>query len=373
MKKKILAVILTLAMVMTLFVGCGKKDSTYFKEVKEMCKITTGTAVTELNLTYSGEKNYDVLKDKDGSQSMKVKYETTMESQKKAGVKISLKFGQEEHYSELTTIVIDEKTLYLTVSPMVETIKKIDPSMAGQVQALLTQMAIGDSVSLNLEQLMTAMGTEMPEASEDVKKDGMEFLNTVFETVEKHFGILQGQDGDDYTLTFNGDNADEVMDAVIAFLTNDAQNLVDEYNNIVEKVYGSDNEMTKQIKTMTDKISKQIPDAAESIKNSKKDVVKEMKDSKVNIVSKVQVSGKNGSRVGKISLTTGDIESDGEKANVSITSEIKEGKPEIKGMIPENASDITTMLVTMLNMYSSYGIDAGGIGGADSSTDMLVE
>ena len=360
MKKKILAVILTLAMIMTMFSGCGKKDSTYFKEVKEMCKITTGTSATELSMTYSGEENYDILKDKEGNQSIKAKYETIIESEKKVGIKISLKLGQEEEYSELTTMVIDEKTLYLTVSPIVETIKKIDASMAEQVQTMLTQMAIGDSVSLNLDQLMTALGTEMPEASEEVKKDGVEFLNTVFETVEKDFGVLQGQDGDDYTLTFSGDNADKAVDAVTTFLTNDAQNLIDEYNKIVEKVYGSDNEMTKQIKAMTDEMSEQIPDAAENVKNSKEDVVKEMKDSKLNIVSKAQVSGKDGSRVGKISLTTGDIESDGEKANVSITSEIKEGKPEIKGMIPENASDITTMLVAMLNQFSSYGTGVDG-------------
>ena len=353
MKKKILAVILTLAMIMTMFSGCGQKESTYFKEIKEMCKITTGTSVTELSATYSGDESYDILKDKDGNQSIKVKYEATIEDVKKVGVKFSLKLGGEENYSELTTIVIDDKKLYFTVSPLVETIKKIDAATAQQIQDSLTQMAIGDSISVNLDQIMTAVGTEMPEESEDSRKEGLEFLNTVFEAVEKNFGELQGQDGDDYTLTFNGDNAEKTVEAVITFLTNDAQKLIDEYNKLMEKSYGSDNEMTNQIKSMMDELSTQIPDAIEDIKNSKDDIVKEMKDNKLNIVSRAQVSGKDGNRVGKITLETGDIESDGQKANVSVTSEIKEGKPEIKDMIPENASDITTLLVTVLNQFGS--------------------
>ena len=376
MKKKILAVILTLAMIMTMFSGCGQKESTYFKEIKEMCKITTGTSVTEWSMIYSGDEGYDILKDKDGNQSIKVKCETIMADTKKAGMKISLKLGGEENYSELTTLVVDDKTLYLTVSPIVETIKKIDAETAQQIQDTLTQMAIGDSISVDIDQIMTAVGTKMPEESEDSQKEGLTFLNTVFETVEKDFGVLQGQDGDDYTLSLNGDNAEKAVNAVATFLKNDAQKLIDEYNKLVEKVYGSDNEMTNQIQSMMNEVAAQIPDAIEAINNSKDDAVKEIKDSKINIVSKAQVSGKDGSRVGKITFETGDIESEGQKANVSVTSEIKEGKPEIKEMIPENASDITTLLVTTLNMYS--GADEGNsdldiIGDADASTDMEIQ
>lgn len=376
MKKKILAVILTLAMIMTMFSGCGQKESTYFKEVKEICKITTGTSVTEMSMTYSGDESYDILKDKDGNQSIKVKYEMLMGDTKKVGMKISLKLGAEENYSEITTLVVDDKTLYLTVSPIVETIKKIDAETAQQIQDTLTQMGIGDSISVDIDQIMTAVGTKMPEESEDSQKEGLTFLNTMFETVEKDFGVLQGQDGDDYTLSLNGDNAEKAVDAVATFLKDDAQKLIDEYNKLVEKVYGSDNEMTNQIQSMMNELAAQIPDAIEAINNGKDDAVKAIKDSKMNIVSKAQVSGKDGSRVGKITFATGDIESEGQKANVSVTSEIKEGKPEIKEMIPENASDITTLLVTTLNMYS--GDDEGNsdldiIGDADVSTDMEIQ
>lgn len=349
MKKKILAVILTLAMVMSMLSGCGSKDSSYFKELKEMCKITTGTSVTEMNITYSGDEEYDILKDKDGNQSIKIKYETVNESAEKAGIKISLQLGQEEDYSELTTMVVDEKTIYLTVAPIIDTIKKIDETTAEQVQEYLAQLGISDAVSFDLEQMLSALGTEMPEMTDDSKKQAAEFLNTVIETLEEDFGDAEGQDGDDYTLTFNGDNAETVVDAVVAFLTNDAENLISEYNKIIESLYGADNEITEQVKTMMDEVAAEIPDAAEEVKNSKDDIVNEVKETNLSIVSKAQVSGKEGSRTGKITMETGEIESEGQKVSFSLTSEIKEGEPTIEEMVPENAADITTMLVAMIN------------------------
>ena len=36
MSKKLLSVVLSLVMVMSLLTGCGKDDSTFFKEVKEI-------------------------------------------------------------------------------------------------------------------------------------------------------------------------------------------------------------------------------------------------------------------------------------------------------------------------------------------------
>lgn len=357
MNKKILSVILALAMVVTMLTGCGEKDSTYFKELKKMSQISTGDITMEMNVTYSGEEDLEILKDENGNQSIKIKYEAVCESDKKVGMKISLKLGKEE-YSELTTIVIDEKILYMTVDPLIETFNKIEDGMGTEIQTTLAQMGVGSAVSLNIEQLMETMEIEMPEVTDDNEKAATDFLKLLFETLEKDFEVLQGKDGDDYTLSINGDNAEKAMDAVAKFLAEDAEKLIDEYDKLVDSVYGTDNEYTAQIKSMTSEMKAGISDASKEVEDNKEDAVKEIKDADINIVSKAKVTGKDGSRVAKLSIETGDIVDEEGMGNISIFAEIKEGKPTIKDMIPENASDVTTLLITMMNQMGEYSDDS---------------
>lgn len=353
MKKKILSVILTLAMIVTMLTGCQPKDSTYFEEVKELGQISTGNVAIEMDFTYSAEEAIEILKDENGNQSIKIKYEAVCESDKKVGMKISLKLGKEE-YSELTTIVIDEKTLYMTVAPLIDTLNKIEDGMGTEIQTTLAQLGIENAISLNIEQLLEAMGTEMPEVTEENEKAAEEFVKAFFTALEKDFAVLQGKDGEDYTLSFNGENADKALDAVSKFLTEDAEKLIDQYDKLVDSVYGTDNGYTSQIKTMTAEFKAGIPDALEAIKSNKEEVVKEIKDADINIVSKANTTGKDGSREAKLSIKTGDIVlSETEKGNISITANIKEGTPTVKEMMPENALDVTTLLITMLNQATA--------------------
>lgn len=48
-------------------------------------------------------------------------------------------------------------------------------------------------------------------------------------------------------------------------------------------------------------------------------------------------------------ISTGDMKIDNEDINVSVDMKIKEGKTSVDDMIPKNAADITTLLITAMN------------------------
>ena len=63
--KKILSIALSLVMIMALFTGCGsnknaktKDNGSYFKEVKKMQEIKTGTGEVELSFDVSADSIY---------------------------------------------------------------------------------------------------------------------------------------------------------------------------------------------------------------------------------------------------------------------------------------------------------------------------
>ncbi|MFQ9514505.1 MAG: hypothetical protein ACLRZ9_01625 [Eubacterium sp.] len=367
MKKKILAVILTLAMIMTMFSGCGSKDSTYFKELKEACKITTGTETVVVDGTYKGDvaEAPELIKDKDGNIAFSLKMEATAESDTKSGVKISVKLGQEEEYSELTTFALDNKKFYITVDPIIALVKKIDPDTATQLEAGLAQMGISGAVSLDLEQLLKAVGEEYPEVSDDMKKSVYDLINNFADAMEKNFKDLEGRDGDDYTLKLNGDNAEKAVNGAVDFLKNDAKGLLESAKTLISDVYGEDGEMVKTALESYDELIDELPDAAKEVEDNKDDAVKAIKDNNLEMISKIQVSGKEGSREAKLTFESGNIKIEDSELQISVNCDFKEGKAEVKDLIPENASDITTMLVTMLNQMSNLGADTSDLGGTD--------
>ncbi len=356
MKKKILAVILTLAMVMALFSGCGKKDSTYFKEIKDICKITTGTQTAEFHITGQGEDFEEVpeiMKNAEGNVVVNVKMESQVVSNDRAGIKFSVRFGQESEYTEFTTLVVADKKVYLTLDPMISLVRKFDADTATELETGLAQMGISSAISIDLEQLLQALGEEYPEISEDAMQSAYAFVNAIMDAAEKNFAELEGQDGDDYTLTINGENAEKAVDGLIAFVKNDADDLIEKYKEVINNIYGENTTIAATAIEQADEIGGQLDDVAAELESEKSEIVQSIKDDKINMVSKAQVSGKEGNREGKITFESGNIPADGTEWMVNMNCTVQEGTPEISSMIPENASDITTLLITLLNQMDT--------------------
>lgn len=359
MSKKILSVILSLVMVMSLLTGCGEKESTFFKEVKEISKISAGSGTVEMNIVTDAEEEMpEQFLDANGKMAVSIQAEVKQESKKKAAMKFLIKFGKDTEYKELTTIAVNDTKIYIDVASIISLVQLFNEETATNIQQSLSQIGVTDSIAVDYKQLAKAMGTEIPETKVENSAETLKKLNEIFDKVENDFKDLQGKDGDDYTLTVNGDNADKAVDALVTFFEKDFDDIMKIYVDIVKSALGEDNELSQMYEEMLADTSS-IKDAVKELKDSKESVVKEIKDSNINVVAKAKASAKEGT----ISFDTGDItvEEDGKKetANIHMSMTVKEEKVSIDDMIPADASDITTLLVTMLNQMQQSVIDEG--------------
>ena len=349
MSKKLLSVVLSLVMVMSLLTGCGKDDSTFFKEVKEISQITKGEATVEIKATGKLEDTEDLdrVLDDNGKFSMALKMYVKAEAKDKMAVRFDVKAGKDTDYQKLTTFAVDGTKLYLETAPLLEFIKTINEEKATSLESVLSQIGVTQSISLDYKQLAEASGQKLPD-TKTLDKDFLKEIQSVWTKIENNFKDLQGKDGDNYTLTVNGDNADKAVDMLINFVKNDLQDTLKTCTDLVTKVYGEDSKVASSYKELQDSVGS-TSDMADKIKENKSDFVDTIKKSNANLVAKARVTGKAGSRSGIFNVSTGDMKIDNEDINVSVDMKIKEGKTSVDDMIPKNAADITTLLITAMN------------------------
>lgn len=349
MSKKLLSVVLSLVMVMSLLTGCGKDDSTFFQEVKEISQITKGEATVEIKATGKLEDTEDLdrVLDDNGKFSMALKMYVKAEAKDKMAVRFDVKAGKDTDYQKLTTFAVDGTKLYLETAPLLEFIKTINEETATSLESVLAQIGVTQSISLDYKQLAEALGQELPD-TKTLDKDSLKEIQSVWTKIENNFKDLQGKDGDNYTLTVNGDNADKAVDMLINFVKNDLQDTLKTCTDLVTKVYGEDSKVASSYKELQDSVGS-TSDMADKIKENKSDFVDTIKKSNANLVAKARVTGKAGSRSGIFNVSTGDMKIDNEDINVSVDMKIKEGKTSVDDMIPKNAADITTLLITAMN------------------------
>lgn len=398
MKKKLLAMLLVLTLVMSMFTGCSDdkdkksdkegtktetQDSSYFKEVKKLASVKTGKAKTSINVTVKANEVpteaeaqavLEMLKVKDGEYAADIILESKTESDSKASVKISVKLGAGETM-ELGTLAIDGTVLYVDIQPILDVIKQNSPELETQIDAALSQYGVAPVMSLNISKFVEALinmaGDEAANITaimeslnitEEQVQATMDFVNKVMDAVDKDFAGIQGTDGDDYTLTVGSDNAEAVVNALISFIEEDGEALVNAFVDYAISLYGEDSEMGRQMREAleSEDLASEIADIVKEAKEEKDETVQGLKDANVNVVSKILVTGEEGSRKGKFSIDTGDIAvEDGMTISATITSEIEEGG--ISADIPKNATDVTETLVSFLTLFAATGSQGTGL------------
>ena len=367
--KKLLSIVLSLVMVMTVFTGCGDKkseNSSFFKEAAKMQEIKSGTADVEFNLNAKGinlSKDKEIPKQlKNGDNViLKVKMEVTAESETKQAMKISAQYGITE-YAEVTTVIFDGSKLYVNVGSLADFIKSIDENIGKQVETALGQLGAGRYISLDLKQVCQALNVEIPDMTNSTEE--MQKLTVkVMETLDKSFADIQGKDGDDYTLTVGSDNADKVAADLVKFCEDGS--LKEIYTALMDwyvDIFGADTEIGKQFAEMKKESTAQLDEAVKEVKENKDNIVSTLKDAKVNVVAKLNITGDEGKRVCRLSVDSGEIkDTDSDMTgSITMTSNVKEQNVSIKELIPtEGVVDITAMVNMML---SQFGASAGAQG-----------
>ena len=136
----------------------------------------------------------------------------------------------------------DGTKLYLETAPLLEFIKTINEETAASLESVLSKIGVTQSISLDYKQLAEASGQELPD-TKTLDKDSLKEIQSVWTKIENNFKGLQGKDGDNYTLTVNGDNADKAVDMLINFVKNDLQDTLKTCTDLVTKVYGEDSKV----------------------------------------------------------------------------------------------------------------------------------
>ena len=171
MSKKILSLILSLVLVTSLLTGCGEKESTFFKEVKEISKISTGEGTVEMNMIFdAGDNDPKQLLNEEGKVAVGIKADVKQESEKKMAMKFSVKLGKATDYQDLTTIAVQDTKLYVDVAPAIELLKTFDEEAAAEAKSSLSQIGVTDSISVDYKQLADAAGVEIPEEQKTDKQ-----------------------------------------------------------------------------------------------------------------------------------------------------------------------------------------------------------
>ena len=364
--KKLLAVMLSLVMVMSLFTGCGsssdknaeakKESSTFFKELNKVAEIDKGTVSLEYNINLKGDEITNstdipaVMKSGD-TIPLALKADIVTESKDKVAAKISVKYGEQMDYTELTTIAVSGSKLYLNVGSLVEFAKSIDEEAAKQIEAALPQMGVtNDYASVDVDQFLKAAGVDETATTGNSDKL-VAAVKAMMENMEKSFDKLQGQDGDDYTLTIGADNAEQVVDSIYNYIDGGFKTDVTAVIDGLAEALGNDSELASSF----DEAKEEIQNLdVEKAKENKDDMIKQLKDSKLNIVTKLNVTGDKGSRKAKLSVETGDVENEGITMNIKYNCNIEEKDAKITDMIPgeDSVSDITSVLISLLNAYA---------------------
>lgn len=368
--KKFLSIMLSLVMVMVLFTGCNDKkteeNSSFFKEVAKMQNVNTGTSELEFVVDMKGTgvtNDVEIPKQliSGDSLALKVKMEATAESTTKQAVKLSAQYGTND-YAELTTIVIDGSKLYVNVGSLVDFVKTIDESVATQFEAYLGQLGISKYISIDLKQICETAGVEIPDMSKSTESL-QSISKKLMDSFDKSFADIQGKDGDDYTLTIGSDNAEQVADALVKLCEDNS--LKEAYTEIIDwyvDLLGADTEMGKQFAEMKNDTS-EMDEALKEVKDNKDEIVKGLKDANINAVAKFNLTGDEGSRVGKLSFDSGEIKDTKEDVTgkIILTSTTKEGKVSIKELIPtEGVVDLTAMMNAMMSSLSGEGAVESG-------------
>lgn len=376
MRKKLLAVVLSTTMIVTSLTACGKDNSSYFGELKKTTGIETGTTTTEIS--FSGkiddlDGSYKQLVDSKGNVDVTLKIDAENESISKNAAKLSVKYGTQSEYSEISTIVVDDDMLYVNVKPAVDLVAKFNEQISDTMTTTLASIGIKDYVSIKMSTIIDilekASGEKVGLSKSDYKDDAVKFVNDVCDILAKDFADISGKDGSDYTLTFNKDNAQKAAECVGKFVKNDSETVYDGFIEFAKAMYGEDSDNVKEIVDNKEDALKKLKESLDKVAENKEEYIKSVEENEISVLSKVKVDGKEGSRNCKFSLDASmngkEIIGNDSTYKVSVKGETKEGKVSIDDRIPKDAMDVTLLLTAGISKYlPSQDI------GSDDDTDI---
>lgn len=358
MKKKIIALLLTIVMCTISLWGCG--SSSYFKELKKV--VTSGDNIAECTIEiktgggdYDSVTTFDSLKSLAG-ENIGIKTKTQTDDKGNFAIDIKAKIKDATEYEHITTVVKDGKCIYFTTKDLIAFLEKngFDASSISYIKSMFAKLGIKDACKVDVEQYCELMNIDYDEDMLDIfkhKDDISDYLEEVIDILDKDFSNLTSKDGDTYILNIDKDNVSDAADDIDKFLDKDFKTVYDKTYDLCKKIFSD--EITKNLPKYND-ISDKVKDYKKSLKEEKSK--KTSKNENGYIRSEVNADEKTFSFTVKGTNKSDDYKLT--KLNMDVKT--KKGNVNIKKLIPENALDLTLVLKQLKDRQSGSGLYNGG-------------
>ncbi len=340
--KKLLSILLTITMVVTLLTGCGDKSSSYFDDAESILKDDQGAYELSMDmntddLSYFGEN----------AESVKALCETNIVStaDEDGNLYIGIKPSDDDQNKTSLDIVIYNGFLYLDMDAVMEYVKETNPESVKDTEAGFKQMGLEGKVKVDMKKLAQILGFKWNKKSiKESKEKFDQLISDTFSALKEEYSGLQCEVDKKSAIKIDSNSIGEAIEDTINFVDKDAGNLVKGLSSVLSGIFGKD--MAKNI-INSDDTDKNIKDMKDSLKKNKDDIVKSFKDKKQSIVSKADTEDDE--------LT---IEINDKKDNASAEMKIKklDGEIDIRSKASKDSQDVTDIIVSLFGMFQSGAV-----------------
>ncbi|MBR3173203.1 MAG: hypothetical protein IKF24_01550 [Eubacterium sp.] len=346
MKRKVIALVLTIALLAVSMFGCGSNDN-YFSELERTIKHVGSTTESIIKIKIPKEAFVD------GTTSMPVdvsnglnatlRVVTMSDTDGNGACDIEVMMNGQDEYAKFTSIVKYGKYLYVQTDSILSFISQMGLDPKGETAAQFKQFGIEKAAKVDIKQACRILEIDYDEDTFNLEKHKADLANYVGDMVDildDYFENLTSKDGRDYILKVDRSNATTAIDDAINFIDNGLKDAYDETYDLVKEMGG-------------EKSAKDFPKYAEvkeNAKESKAELKEGKKDASKNIGDCVFTSRVN-SKEKKITfgIENYPIEEDW-TVSIMVDTRNREDDHVIKDLIPSDAVDVTALLKEMKQM-----------------------
>lgn len=349
MKRKIIALLLTMVLSAVALFGCGS-EANYFTELKETVKHIGNTTESTIKLKIPKEAFVapnDMPVDVTNGLDVNLKLKAQADDDGNSACVVDVMLNGQDEYATLTTIVKEGNYLYVQTDSIISFLKEMGLDPKGETEAQFKQLGIEKAAKVDIKQACKILDIEYDEDTfnlEKYKGEIGEYIDEMVDLVEDDFKNLSSKEGDDYVLKLDKNNILKAGDDVCKFIDEDLKDAYDITYALVKEIAGE--KTAKNFPKYKD-VEKKAKDFKKEIQENRKDAANKMGDCVIK--SAVNSDEK------KIDFGIENLHTDDYDMTVVVDTKGSNEDVDIKSLIPKDAVDITALLNQMVSMAQSSG------------------
>ena len=243
MKRKIIALVLTVVLCAGSLIGCGSGDN-YFTELDKTIKHIGNTTESTIKIKAPKEAFVDADAmpiDVSNGLDATLKVLTQSDDKGNGSCDIDIMLNGEDEYADLTTIVKYGKYLYVQTDSYLSFMNQMGMDPKGEMAAQFKQMGIEKAAKLDIKQTCKMLDIDYDEDTFNIEKykaDLGEYIGDMADILEKYYRNVSAKEGSAYTVKIDKNNVSKAIDDTINFIDKDLKEAYDLTKDLVEDLGG---------------------------------------------------------------------------------------------------------------------------------------